>query len=221
MTETKKNRSLEVGIAYSKYKKSLWERATKFPRKEYKNATLKRLLKYMSNIQTEALSDADVEKYEGVVQNMTTTYGTAKVCQYKNPTKCDLSLSPHIDDVYALSRDYDELAHYWNQWRDAAGKPIRDQYVQYVQLNQKAAGLNGFKDTYDMWLDNYENPEFEKEIFELWEEVKPLYLELHAYIRRQLIQEFPKRGIAKDGLIPAHLFGDMWGTPYGHSLPPS
>lgn len=43
----------------------------------------------------------------------------------------------------AESRDYDELLFAWKGWRDAAGKIIRQDYMRYVELANKAAKFNG------------------------------------------------------------------------------
>lgn len=43
----------------------------------------------------------------------------------------------------AESRDYDELLFAWKGWRDSAGKVLREDYKQYVELANKAATLNG------------------------------------------------------------------------------
>lgn len=64
----------------------------------------------------------------------------------------------------------------------------------------------------------------------LWSELKPLYLQLHAYVRRQLRLKYGEDVVTKDGPIPAHLLGNMWAqtwdniaefsTPYpGKQLP--
>ena len=46
----------------------------------------------------------------------------------------------------------------------------------------------------------------------LWQEVKPLYEELHAYVRRKLYNYYKENapeydGITEFGAIPAHLLG--------------
>lgn len=37
---------------------------------------------------------------------------------------------------------YEELEYVWRAWHDAAGKPIREQYKRFVELNNEAARLN-------------------------------------------------------------------------------
>jgi peptidyl-dipeptidase A len=42
----------------------------------------------------------------------------------------------------------------------------------------------GFADTGAMWRSNYDMPsdDFAKEMDRLWEQVRPLYVSLHAYV---------------------------------------
>ena len=48
-----------------------------------------------------------------------------------------------ITEIMATSTDYEELKHVWTEWRNTAGKPIREQYKQFIQLQNKAAQANG------------------------------------------------------------------------------
>ena len=43
----------------------------------------------------------------------------------------------------ATSTDYNELEYVWVQWHEVAGRPIRNQYLEFVELNNKAARANG------------------------------------------------------------------------------
>jgi peptidyl-dipeptidase A len=37
-----------------------------------------------------------------------------------------------------------------------------------------------------MWLRSYEADDFRSQVTELWQQIKPFYLQLHAYVRRHL-----------------------------------
>lgn len=43
------------------------------------------------------------------------------------------------------SRNEEELRHVWTQWHDKAGKPIKDKYKRFIELDNEAASLNGKK----------------------------------------------------------------------------
>ena len=62
---------------------------------------------------------------------------------------------------------------------------------------------------YILWSTDYEDPKFDEKVMTMFEKVKPLYQELHAYVRDKLSERYPGRFDPK-GPIPAHLFGNPW-----------
>lgn len=84
---------------------------------------------------------------------MQTTFNTARVCLGGNATKQQsktndacLSLEPELQDLMSTSRDPSQLAAAWKGWRDAAGKPIRKLYAQFVKAVNLGARENGIYD---------------------------------------------------------------------------
>jgi peptidyl-dipeptidase A len=63
-----------------------------------------------------------------------------------------------------------------------------------------------------LWRSNYDMPPdaFAKELDRLWEQLRPLYLSLHAYVRGQLVNKYGKEIVPPSGPIPAHLLGNIW-----------
>ncbi|KAA0187077.1 hypothetical protein HAZT_HAZT010116, partial [Hyalella azteca] len=114
------------------------------------------------------------------------------------------------------SRNYDELRHVWEEWRLSSG----------------------FDNMGEMWLYPYESLTFKSDMKRLWLQLKPLYEQLHAYVRRRLrevrvseayvrrrlkevrvIDAYVRRRlkevygqdkVSRRGAIPAHLLGNMW-----------
>ncbi len=84
----------------------------------------------------------------------------------------------------AQSRDPKELLAAWTGWHEIS-KPMRREFARYVALANKGAQELGFKDNGAMWRAKYDMPpdDFAKELDRLWDQVKPLYLSLHAYVR--------------------------------------
>lgn len=58
---------------------------------------------------------------------------------------------------------------------------------------------------------NYEDPDFYFTIHDLWVNVQPLYKQLFTYVRQKLIKQYGETIFRRDGPIPAHLLGNMWG----------
>jgi peptidyl-dipeptidase A len=108
------------------------------------------------------------------------------------------------------SRDYEELKEIWVNWRDSAGKPIKELYKEYIRLGNRAAVMNGFKTLDDLWLFPYETKDFKEQMETLWNTVEPFYQKLHTYVRMKLRKQYPNK-MPSDGTIPAHVLGDMWG----------
>ena len=52
--------------------------------------------------------------------------------------------------------------------------------------------------------------EFEADVERLWSEVKPLYDELHCYVRAKLRAKYGKDKVPEHGPIPTQLLGNMW-----------
>jgi peptidyl-dipeptidase A len=111
----------------------------------------------------------------------------------------------------ATSRNYDELLELWQGWREIS-PPMKALYERQVVLaNEGAQGL-GYQDLGAMWRSNYDMPadEFANELDRLWGQVKPLYDDLHCYVRTELGKKYGADKVPQNGPIPAHLLGNMW-----------
>lgn len=58
-----------------------------------------------------------------------------------------------------------------------------------------------------MWQTDYEVDDFEAQLAKLWEDIKPLYLQIHAYVRKRLRDKYGEEIVSAKGPIPAHLLG--------------
>ena len=69
--------------------------------------------------------------------------------------------------------------------------------------------LKGYADESEVWQEKYEikDGKFEKIIGEIYDKVKPMYKQLHAYVRRRLSQQYGEDKVDINGPIPAHLLG--------------
>lgn len=129
----------------------------------------------------------------GTITKMSSVYNTATVCPFEEQncsetSKNRLTLDPHITDKLASSRNFDELKYLWIKWRDASGKKMRSDYKIYVDLMNKVAVGNEHTDASAYWKDDFEDPNFEATVDALWLQVKPLYDQLHTYMRYKLME---------------------------------
>ncbi|XP_041660894.1 angiotensin-converting enzyme 2 [Cheilinus undulatus] len=167
-----------------------------------------------------ALSPDKAEHLSKVMSEMNTIYSTATVCLTDDPLSCE-TLEPGLEHVMADSRDYNKRLHVWEGWRRETGQKMRKLYEDYVDLKNEASKLNNFEDYGAYWRYNYETIEDDakykytrhelmEDVRAVYKEIMPLYKELHAYVRAKLMEVYPGH-IKEDGMLPAHLLGDMWG----------
>ena len=140
-------------------------------------------------------------------------------------------LQESLEDIMINSESYSERLWSWLGWRTNVGDAIRPHFETYIEMKNKWAQVNGFDDYGQYWRSDYE---MEKDNFndlgkffrfcmslgidskwflalEEFEKIKPLYQELHAYVRHRLAETFGDVIDTDGGLLPANILGDMWG----------
>lgn len=152
-----------------------------------------------------------------ITSKMEGMYGAAKYCP-KGPESC--KDQTQLSDILAESRNYDELTDAWTGWHSTA-RPLRKDYVRFVELANEGARELGFADLGAMWRSNYDMPpdDFTKEASRLWEQVKPLYGSLHCYVRGKLQKTYGAEHVPAGKPIPAQLLGNMWAQQWGEIYP--
>jgi len=158
------------------------------------------------------------EELTKIAVSLEADYGKGKYCPDGEKGKC-LSL-PDLERILTNSRDAKEQLRAWQGWH-AISPPMRQRYVRQVALANQGARELGFKDTGALWRSKYDmSPEeFAAELDRLWRQVEPLYKSLHTYVRSRLIAKYGKDAERADGLIPAHLLGNMWAQTWGNVYP--
>jgi peptidyl-dipeptidase A len=144
------------------------------------------------------------------------TYGKGKYCP-SGPESCkDIE---ELTKIMAESRDPRQLLDAWTGWHSIA-RPMRRDFARYVELANKGAQELGFQDNGAMWRSKYDMPpdDFAKELDRLWDQVRPLYLSLHAYVRSRLHEKYGDL-VPAAGPIPAHLLGNLWAQDWDNIYP--
>ena len=120
-------------------------------------------------------------------------------------------------DIIAKSDDPELLQTTWESWRTIS-KPMKGDYADMVGIINRGSEELGFKDAGDLWRAGYdmEAEAFSKEADRLWGQVKPLYDELHCYVRAELNGKYGDEVVPLDGPIRADLLGNMWGQSWGN-----
>ncbi len=160
-----------------------------------------------------APDDPDKRKEQAtILTELGGLYGAGKYCA--SDDKC--ISGTELEGLMQTTRDYDELLEYWEGWREIS-VPMRDQYQRFTELANEGAQEFGYDDMGAMWRSMYDmdSQAFETETARLWEQVKPLYDELHCHVRATLGSVYGEDKVPQDGPIPAHLLGNMWAQEWG------
>ncbi len=180
---------------------------------------LARKLKLLENALTLAAPSDPGESREltRIAASMEGTYGKGKYCPEGKDECLDLE---DITKIMAGSRDVKELLDVWSGWHTIA-PVMREPFERYVTLANKGARELGFADTGAMWRSKYDMApdDFARELDRLWEQVKPLYVSLHAYVRWKLRDKYGDSVAPPSGPMPVHLLGNVWAQDWGNLYP--
>ena len=151
-----------------------------------------------------------------IATKMEGTYGSGSYCTGEGEAKQCRQLG-ELEDVLRSSRDYDKQLDAWQGWHTIA-QPMRKDYTRFAELVNEGAKEMGFADTGEMWRSGYDMTpaEIAAETDRLWGQVKPLYEDLHCYTRTKLQAQYGEDKGQVNGLLPAHLMGNMWQQDWGN-----
>ncbi len=123
-----------------------------------------------------------------------------------------------IEEAMGTTRDPEKLKEMWASWNNNVGVPMRDDYARLVQIANQGAEQLGFADLGAMWRSGYDMPadDFAREMDRLWLQVKPLYDQLHCYVRAKLNERYGSKVQPATGPIRADLLGNMWAQEWGN-----
>ncbi len=160
----------------------------------------------------------EAEEMTRLAAGLEAAYGKGKYCPGGDEKKC-----MNIDDItkiMASSRDPKQLLDVWSGWHTIA-PPMKKDFERVVEISNKGAKELGFANTGAIWRSQYDMPadDFSKELDRLWEQVKPLYVQLHAYTRWKLREKYGKDVVPENGPIPAHLLGNIWAQQWDNLYP--
>ena len=144
-----------------------------------------------------------------LVASMEGVYGRGKYCPDGESAEDCLDIE-EITEILARDRNPVRLREVWEGWHTIS-PPMKNSYARFVELSNKGARELGFADTGAMWRSKYDMPPdaFSKELDRLWEQLRPLYLSLHTYVRAKLRERYGD-AVPAEGPIPAHLLGNIW-----------
>jgi len=179
------------------------------------------LLKLSAAVPAPAPSDPkELAELARIGSSLEADYGKGKYCPKSGKHAGECLDIGEIEKIMAASNDPQELQDVWVGWHTIS-PPMRERYSRWVELGNKGAREMGFKDLGAMWRAGYDmTPEqFSAELERLWQQVKPLYESLHAYVRTKLVEKYGPTAVDAQGRIRGDLLGNPWAQEWGNIYP--
>ena len=153
------------------------------------------------------------EELNVIATRLESTYGKGKGTLDGKPIS-----GSDIEEAMGQVRDPEKLKEMWKSWHDNVGSPMRDDYTRLVAIANEGAKDLGFPDVGTLWRSAYDMPpdDFAREMDRLWLQVKPLYEQLHCYVRAKLSEHYGAKVQSATGPIRADLLGNMWAQEWGN-----
>ena len=157
------------------------------------------------------------EKLNEIATRLNSAYGKGRGTLNGKP----ISGSDIEAEMGNLKNGPAQFAEMWTSWHNNVGAPMKSDYVQLVGIANEGAKELGFNDVGTMWRSAYDMPpeQFAAETERLWQEVKPLYMALHTYVRNKLNKKHGGAIQPATGPIRADLLGNMWAQEWGNIYP--
>ena len=152
------------------------------------------------------------DELAAIMTRLDSRYGTGKF-EYKGEV---INLG-QASDIIAESRDPAELQAIWEGWRTISPE-MKDDYARMVEIINEGAQELGYEDAGALWRGGYDmdGDAFTQEADRLWDQVKPLYDELHCYVRAELNDKYGDKIVPPTEPIRADILGNMWGQSWGN-----
>lgn len=183
------------------------------PPKNISDPSLRRQIKIFQKVQLIGLEDKDYYEVQSQLKTLKEVGRVPCVCDF-NTDDCNaadvplIAHIPKINDVITLSKNLEELNYYWVNWRLAQNLVIRQNFYSYLFAMRKAASFNGHVTPSRTWYLYFEDEHLMLKEFEYAiKQIRPVYRQLHALVRSQLVKRFSPQdaNICSDNHIPAPL----------------
>ena len=122
-----------------------------------------------------------------------------------------------LEALMRTERNPELLKEMWVSWHNNVGRPMAADYAKFVTQANTGAKELGYADLGAMWRSGYDmSPdEFAAVTDRLWSQTKPLYDQLHCYVRAELNEKHGAAVQPATGPIRADLLGNMWAQEWG------
>ncbi|XP_055851280.1 angiotensin-converting enzyme-like [Episyrphus balteatus] len=195
----------EENINFSKVLKSIVENARKFDFKNFKDKELQYAFEEVVKVADDKIIGPEkfleihdsLEEFDNITKHKNTQV-------YGDKSSKKVALNHYYQKIFERCDDPMELHFYWIALRTLTGEWAKDNLDKTINGLKEAAKLSEMTPL-EFWLRGFNMTDMEKFV----EETRPLYLELHAFLRNQLKKKYGESVILPDGLIQAHVMDQI------------
>ncbi|GLV43739.1 Multidrug-Resistance like Protein 1 [Carabus blaptoides fortunei] len=138
-----------------------------------------------------------------------------RVICFNKTDNCTLSRKD-VRHLYATSRNAKELQEIWSTCQDTFVSSSTE-YADILKLVPVAAEANDVNNAKEYWEMLVEHPDAYETADSIWQEIKPLYVKFHKFIKTRLERHYPE--IKNSENIPVFLLGSEFGTDWSNIAP--
>ncbi|MGB3456677.1 MAG: M2 family metallopeptidase [Litorimonas sp.] len=175
------------------------------------------------------MREGAAEELAGIMAKLDATYAQGRFAFDPQDPELDAMLGERPDGTVHLGqavwmmanlRDPETLRRVWEGWRTVSPS-MKDDYARMVELINEGAKELGYADAGALWRGGYDMDAdaFAIEVDRLWDQVNPLYEQLHCYVRGELNEAYGDDVVPLDEPIRADLLGNMWAQQWGNVYP--
>ncbi|MEQ8558857.1 MAG: M2 family metallopeptidase [Henriciella sp.] len=216
ITDETNKAAADAGARATKLAVSLANKSKQFKDVDLPPDLARKMQRLQSGVTIPAPStEGAAEELSEITTGLEATYGTGTFAYEGEELNLD-----QLSTIIETSRDPEELKTVWEGWRTIS-PPMKDDYVRMVEIANEGANELGYDNLKTMWLSKYDMPpeEMASEVDRLWEQVSPLYEELHCYVRAELNEAYGDEVQPATGPIRADLLGNMWSQSWANIYP--
>ncbi|XP_031327356.1 angiotensin-converting enzyme-like [Photinus pyralis] len=220
--ETTSNRAMELGVVRNKWKNKVCDSRV---RKYWLAPNASRMMYLLCR--GPRFSEELSRSYMDIMGRLAQNYNS-EICFNRSDSEMLRALNISGQCVYGepdlewlikrTDLSAEQLKWIWTTWHNFVGPKIGSLYPVAVKLQNMAAQGNGYNSMAEVWQEELEISNLESKVFKLYDQIKPLYMLLHAVVRHKLFQKYGSTIVDPKGPIPIHLLGNMWGQDWSQLI---
>lgn len=159
--------------------------ARQFDLNSVSDALTKRQIELISIEGVNALEDTEFQEYNQILSSINKVFTAVDICETSDQKTPCFTKYTDLSTIIAGTHDPQKLLNLWKSWRNTVGQNLTKNFERLIQLTNKAAEMNGFKNAGQMWLSPFDlSTRTTKQEIDLMAEVDKVYLQIEPFYKQ-------------------------------------